>query len=126
MPLPNPFPWMESIVAKMIRTHEHLEMLAREVDEYLGTIRLQMYLKGVPPDPPLGWWCTAPAVPIPQTPAQRFLSARASDDQALPFASSDRCNPGATLEQLRLDRNAWLAPPLSSTTVQANVLVMAA
>ena len=32
----------------MIRTHEHLEMLAREVDEYLGTIRLQMYLKGAP------------------------------------------------------------------------------
>jgi hypothetical protein len=36
---------MESVDAKMIRAHEHLEALAREVDEYLSTIRLSMYLK---------------------------------------------------------------------------------
>jgi hypothetical protein len=36
---------MESVDAKMIRAHEHLETLAREVDEYLSTVRLNMYLK---------------------------------------------------------------------------------
>jgi hypothetical protein len=42
---------MESVDAKMIRAHEHLEALAREVDEYLSTIRLSMYLKSAPHRP---------------------------------------------------------------------------
>ncbi|MBV9760029.1 MAG: hypothetical protein JO340_05650 [Acidobacteriaceae bacterium] len=45
MPVPNSLAWMESVDAKMIRAHEHLETFAREADEYLWTIRLKMYLK---------------------------------------------------------------------------------
>lgn len=51
MPLPNSLPWMESVDAKMIRAHEHLETFARELDEYLSTIKLQMYLKSAPGQP---------------------------------------------------------------------------
>jgi hypothetical protein len=51
MPIPNSLPWMESVDAKMIRAHEHLETFAREVDEYLSTIRLHMYLKTAPGQP---------------------------------------------------------------------------
>lgn len=48
MPLPNSLPWIESVDAKMIRAHEHLEMLERESLEYLSTIKPTMVLKTAP------------------------------------------------------------------------------
>jgi hypothetical protein len=42
---------MESVDAKMIRAHEHLETFAREVDEYLSTIEIKQYLKTSPNHP---------------------------------------------------------------------------
>ena len=51
MPFPNSLPGMESVDAKVIRAHEHLEKFSNEVDAYLSTIRLQMYLKSSPTEP---------------------------------------------------------------------------
>jgi hypothetical protein len=51
MPMPNSLPWMESVDAKMIRAHEHLETLERETSEYLSTIKPTMVLKTAPKQP---------------------------------------------------------------------------
>jgi hypothetical protein len=48
MPLPDSLPWMESVDAKMIRAHEHLEGFERESREYLASIDFKMYLKTSP------------------------------------------------------------------------------
>ena len=48
MPLPNSLPWMESVDAKMIRAHEHLETLEREIKAYLSAIKVEMVLKTDP------------------------------------------------------------------------------
>ena len=42
---------MESIDAKMIRAHEHLEVFGREVHDYLSTIKITMVLKTAPTEP---------------------------------------------------------------------------
>jgi len=44
MPMPNSLPWMESVDAKMIRAHEHLQMFDWELTEYLSTVKFQLYL----------------------------------------------------------------------------------
>lgn len=49
--MPNSLPWMESVDAKMIRAHEHLETLERETGEYLSTIKPTMVLKIAPNEP---------------------------------------------------------------------------
>lgn len=51
MPLPNSLPWMESVDAKMIRAFEHLQAFGKEVNDYLSTVNLQMYLKTAPDSP---------------------------------------------------------------------------
>jgi hypothetical protein len=51
MPMPNSFPWMESVDAEMIRAHEHLETLERETSEYLSTIKPTIVLKTAPEEP---------------------------------------------------------------------------
>ena len=51
VPLPNSLPWMESVDAKMIRAHEHLETLERETLEYLSTVKPTMVLKTAPNEP---------------------------------------------------------------------------
>lgn len=51
MPLPNSLPWMESVDAKMIRAHEHLEKLEKETFQYLSTIKPMMVLKTAPNEP---------------------------------------------------------------------------
>lgn len=48
MPLPNSLPWMESVDAKMLRAHEHIEALGRASMEYLASIRIHQYLKTDP------------------------------------------------------------------------------
>jgi hypothetical protein len=48
MPLPNSLPWMESVDAKMIRAHEHIETLGREITEYLSSIDIKMQLMTAP------------------------------------------------------------------------------
>src|SRR5689334_13767654 len=47
MPLPNSLPWMESADAKMIRAHENIEGIAREINEWFASIEFEMYLKTV-------------------------------------------------------------------------------
>ena len=42
---------MESIDAKMIRAHEHLEVLNREILDYLSTLKITMVLKTAPTEP---------------------------------------------------------------------------
>ena len=42
MPLPNSLPWMESVDAKMIRAHEHIEALGRASIEYLASIKINL------------------------------------------------------------------------------------
>ena len=51
MPMPNSLPWMESVDAKMMRAHEHLETLERETSEYLSTIKSTVVLKTAPNEP---------------------------------------------------------------------------
>jgi len=51
MALRNSLPWMESVDAKMIRAHEHLEALERETLEYLSTIKPTLVLKTAPNEP---------------------------------------------------------------------------
>ena len=51
MPLPNSLPWMESVDAKMIRAHEHLEAIEREIRDYLSTIKVEIVLKTSPAEP---------------------------------------------------------------------------
>jgi hypothetical protein len=48
MPLPNSLPWMESVDAKMIRAHENIEALNREINDWFATIKIKMYLKSAP------------------------------------------------------------------------------
>jgi hypothetical protein len=66
MPLPNSLPWMESVDAKMIRAHEHLEALEREIKDYLSTIKVEMVLKTAPiePRPWLVMWANDYIPPI--------------------------------------------------------------
>jgi hypothetical protein len=66
MPLPNSLPWMESVDAKMIRAHEHLETLEREIKEYLSTIKVEIVLKTDPalPNPWLVTWANDYIPPI--------------------------------------------------------------
>jgi hypothetical protein len=54
MPMPNSLPWMESADAKMIRAHENLEGIAREINEWCASIGVKMYLKTAP-DIPSPW-----------------------------------------------------------------------
>ncbi len=54
MPLPNSLPWMESADAKMIRAHENIEGLGREINEWLASIRINTFLKTAP-DQPSPW-----------------------------------------------------------------------
>jgi hypothetical protein len=37
---------MESVDAKMIRAHEHLETIEREIRDYLSSIKVEMVLNG--------------------------------------------------------------------------------
>jgi hypothetical protein len=48
MPLPNSLPWMESVDAKMIRAHEHIETLGRETMEYLSSIDMTLHVMTAP------------------------------------------------------------------------------
>jgi len=66
MPMPNSLPWMESVDAKMIRAHEHLETLEKEISEYLSTIKPTIVLKTAPkePWPWLVMWVTDYIPPI--------------------------------------------------------------
>jgi hypothetical protein len=48
MPLPNSLPWMESVDAKMIRAHENIFELAREINEWFASITINIYLKNAP------------------------------------------------------------------------------
>jgi len=54
MPMPNSLPWMESADAKMIRAHENIEGIAREINEWCASIGVKMYLKTAP-DIPSPW-----------------------------------------------------------------------
>lgn len=57
MPLPNSLPWMESVDAKMIRAHEHIEMLDREITQYLSGVTVKIHLMTSPAQP-LPWLVT--------------------------------------------------------------------
>jgi hypothetical protein len=60
MPLPNSLPWMESVDAKMIRAHETIEILDREINEWFETIKFTIISKTAP-DQPRPWlvvWCS--------------------------------------------------------------------
>ena len=48
MPLPNSLPWMGSADAKMIRAHENIEGIAREINEWCASIAVEIYLKTAP------------------------------------------------------------------------------
>lgn len=48
MPLPNSLPWMESVDAKMIRAHEHIEALGRTGMEYLASIKINLSIMTAP------------------------------------------------------------------------------
>jgi hypothetical protein len=39
MTLPNSLPWMESADAKMIRAHENIEGIGREINEWFASIK---------------------------------------------------------------------------------------
>lgn len=54
MPRANSLPWMESADAKMVRAHEGIEGVAREINEWLASIEIKIYLK-VAPDNPVPW-----------------------------------------------------------------------
>ena len=54
MPLPNSLPWMESVDAKMIRAHENIAGIAREIDEWFASIIIHKYIKTAP-DQPSPW-----------------------------------------------------------------------
>jgi hypothetical protein len=45
MPLPNSLSWMESADAKMIRAHENIEGIGREINDWFESIKVNMYLK---------------------------------------------------------------------------------
>jgi hypothetical protein len=45
---------MESADAKMIRAHENIEGIAREINEWFASIEVKMYLKNAP-DLPEPW-----------------------------------------------------------------------
>jgi hypothetical protein len=57
---------MESVDAKMIRAHEHLESLAAETNAFLGGIKRTMILKTYPgePTPSLMIWVDDPYPPV--------------------------------------------------------------
>jgi hypothetical protein len=48
MPLPISLPGMESVDAKMIRAHAQIETLEREINDYLSTIKIKIFLKHEP------------------------------------------------------------------------------
>ena len=54
MPRPNSLPWMESADAKMIRAHENVEGIAREINEWFASIKVNIILK-TSPESPLPW-----------------------------------------------------------------------
>ena len=47
-------PGLESVDAKMIRAHENIGIIAREINDWFSTIRMNMYLKTAP-DQPWPW-----------------------------------------------------------------------
>jgi hypothetical protein len=51
MPLPNSLPWMESVDAKMIRAHENIEGISRELNEWLSTIKMNIHVMTSPVQP---------------------------------------------------------------------------
>ena len=54
MPRPNSLPWMESADAKMIRAHGNFEGIDREINEWSGSIKVNVILK-TSPDSPVPW-----------------------------------------------------------------------
>ena len=72
MPLPNSLSWMESVDAKMIRAHEHIEALGRAGMEYLASIKIKLYLKTAPhlPNP---WLVAVASDYIPPMPLSAIL-----------------------------------------------------
>jgi hypothetical protein len=54
MPRPNSLPWMESADAKMIRARENIEGIAREMNEWFASIKVNIILK-TSPESPLPW-----------------------------------------------------------------------
>jgi hypothetical protein len=46
MPRLNSLPWMESADAKMIRAHENIEDIAREIKEWFASIKVNIILAG--------------------------------------------------------------------------------
>jgi hypothetical protein len=64
MPVPNSLPWMESVDAKMIRAHEHLEVLGQELTEWLTSIDITIVPKWSP-DILNPWLVTYPSDYIP-------------------------------------------------------------
>jgi hypothetical protein len=54
MPRPNSLPWMGSADAKMIRAHENIEGIAREINEWFASIKVNIILKTSPVSP-LPW-----------------------------------------------------------------------
>lgn len=44
MPMPRSLPGMESVDAKMVRAHENIEALGREINDWFSTIKINMYL----------------------------------------------------------------------------------
>jgi hypothetical protein len=54
MPVLTSLPWMESADAKIIRAHENIEGIAREINEWCASITIHKYIKTAP-DQPSPW-----------------------------------------------------------------------